>query len=596
MDDLLIRDARRRLNAARDVGAAAEGILDALTENGYPLPSLYLERGGRLRCLGARGYWQIFDGIPPGSGVIGSTYGSGEARVIGDIASDPDYIAAVDDVVAEVCVPICAVGTPIGALNVESTTWLPDNALDTMTRVAELFARRVDELGGPPRESPAQRLARYGSRLAGVADRVEIEAIALDAALELSGMSSAIFVKHSVDGLLTASTCRGPLARAVERLTDRGLGAVASWVHKATSCYTFGDASGPGFPGGEVLRESGVGTVIVLALLSGSERLGTLVVADAHGLEPDGETVELLELLASQTASSLRTVLATEAVRDSERRFRTLAEHSSDVICLHHPNGTLAYVSPCSVDVFGRRPGEMIGSELFAGCHPEDRERLKREVDDALRHGGVVVYRSTIGTGEGRWFETTITPVRDGSYGAQSSTRDVTERRRAEHRLAHEAQHDSLTGLPNRAHLMKRLEEVLAAGRNLAVLFVDLDGFKAINDRFGHTAGDEMLRAVARKMSGAARPNDIIARFGGDEFVMLCLDVGDPLAAQVIADRLANRLAEPFSLAAGTAQIKASIGISIGGEGAATPAGLLAAADAAMYRAKRPVALRSVLP
>jgi diguanylate cyclase (GGDEF)-like protein/PAS domain S-box-containing protein len=353
---------------------------------------------------------------------------------------------------------------------------------------------------------------------------------------------------------------------------------------------------GRGFPGGEVLRESGIGAVIVLALLSRGERLGTLVVADGGVLKPHSDTVELLELLVSQTASGLRTVLATEAVRDSERRFRTLAEHSSDVICLHHPNGTLAYVSPSATTVLGRRPGDLIGTDLFEPCHAEEKDGLKREVQAALRHGGVVVYRCTIGSGEDRWFETTITPVRDGSYGAQSSTRDVTERRRTEHRLAHQALHDALTGLPNRVHLMKRLEEVLAGGKELALLFTDLDGFKAVNDRFGHTAGDEMLRAVARRMSGGARPSDMIARLGGDEFVMLCLDVTDPMAAQVIADRLAWRLAEPFSLSVGKAMIRASIGIAIGNAASHTAAELLADADAAMYRAKRRDLSRSPLP
>lgn len=594
-DELLIEDLQRRLDEARDVPGAAEALLDLLVENGFQLPSLYLERGGRLRCLGARGYWQIFDGIPPGSGVIGSTYQSVEGRAIPDVTTEPHYIAAVDEVVAEVCVPICRGDRAIGALNVESTDRLPEAALETLERVAEMFARRVDDLGGPPRESPAQRLARYGSNLAGVATRGEIEAITLDAALDLSGMSSAVFLEHLVVGPVTVTARRGPLASAVDSLTRDGLGAVTSWVRKATSCYTFGDPAGREFPGGEVLRKSGIRTGIVLALLSRGERLGTLVLADARQVQPQSETVELLELLASQTASSLRTVLATEAVHDSERRFRTLAEHSSDVICLHHPNGSLAYVSPSSTTVLGRQPADMIGTDLFAACRPQEEEGLRREVECALREGGVVVYRCTIGTGEDRWFETTITPVRDGSYGAQSSTRDVTERRRAERRLAHQALHDSLTGLPNREQLLQRLDEVLGAGRELALLFTDLDGFKAVNDRFGHTAGDEMLRAVGRRMVAAARPNDMIARLGGDEFVMLCVDVADPLAAQVIAERLAARLSETFSLSVGTATIRASIGVALGNAQSHTPADLLADADAAMYRSKRPDVSRSTL-
>jgi len=180
----------------------------------------------------------------------------------------------------------------------------------------------------------------------------------------------------------------------------------------------------------------------------------------------------------------------------------------------------------------------------------------------------------------------------DGTSLARAM-RYALERQRAERHLARLALRDPLTGLPNRVLFADRLEHALArrgresgAGR-LTLMFIDLDGFKAVNDRLGHLAGDELLVEVARRLRAQMRTSDTVARLGGDEFTVLCEGAADPEAAVVLATRLAETLAEPYELADGTAEIGAAIGIALARPGEQPAGELLRRADAAMYEAKR---------
>ncbi|MBA2731086.1 MAG: GAF domain-containing protein, partial [Euzebyaceae bacterium] len=142
----------RRLSAARTIDEAASAVVEHLVEAGMPLPSLYLERGGRLRCRAMRGYWQVQDGIPPSRGVIGATVRAGTTMLIRPQHSD-DYIEAAPNVASEVCVPLWDAGTVVGALNVEAEFDLSDEHVRTVEASAAAFATRLAELGGRPRES-----------------------------------------------------------------------------------------------------------------------------------------------------------------------------------------------------------------------------------------------------------------------------------------------------------------------------------------------------------------------------------------------------------------------------------------------------------
>src|SRR5947209_2855893 len=168
---------------------------------------------------------------------------------------------------------------------------------------------------------------------------------------------------------------------------------------------------------------------------------------------------------------------------------------------------------------------------------------------------------------------------------------DITERKAAEEAMLHQAFHDALTGLPNRALFLDRLGQALARrGRReavTAVLFLDLDRFKWINDSLGHAAGDGLLQAVAERLDGAVRPGDSVARFGGDEFVVLCDDLAGEWEALSIAERLTAALTPHFCIEGRDLSVSASVGIATtAGATVATADTLLRDADAAMYRSK----------
>ncbi len=281
---------------------------------------------------------------------------------------------------------------------------------------------------------------------------------------------------------------------------------------------------------------------------------------------------------------------------ESEARFRALAENTSDLVCLHDPDGLYQYLSPSVRRLLGYEPDELVGTHPVDRVHPEDRGLLE---DSLLAAGATgnrsqeVAYRVRRRGGAYVWFESVITAItgRDGIVvQLQSSSRDITERKRTEAELVRLAFHDELTGLPNRALLLDRIGQALKVSRrtrqNVAVLFIDLDGFKAVNDTIGHYAGDATLVAVAERLTGMVRPGDTLARLGGDEFVMLCTGVETTQAATAVAARVLHALNQPFTVYGRTIDLSASIGIAIS-SGMDEPLRLVENADSAMYEAKR---------
>jgi diguanylate cyclase (GGDEF)-like protein len=186
-----------------------------------------------------------------------------------------------------------------------------------------------------------------------------------------------------------------------------------------------------------------------------------------------------------------------------------------------------------------------------------------------------------------------LTALRDragGLSGFAFVSRDVSDRKQIEDELAVLALHDHLTGLPNRALFLEQLASGLARARRhrsqLALLFVDLDEFKAVNDRLGHAAGDQLLIAAAERLGAAVRDNDLVARFGGDEFTVLCEDLHADQQATAIAQRILTALQQPLTVEGSTLSVPASIGIALAAGVSETAAALLHKADAAMYQAK----------
>jgi len=280
----------------------------------------------------------------------------------------------------------------------------------------------------------------------------------------------------------------------------------------------------------------------------------------------------------------------------SERRFRALIEHSSDVVTVFDEDGTIRYDSPSSFAVLGYAPNERVGKSGFEFVHEDDRDRAY-EVLAQVTTNGVdatnVEIRVRHHSGAYRWVDACITNLSNepAVQGYVANFRDITDRKNLEEQLAHQAFHDPLTGLANRALLLDRIDHALKTTRRdpkrqLALLYLDLDDFKTVNDALGHEAGDALLREAAARLAGALRPGDTASRLGGDEFAVLLEDLPERDLAYEIGARLLESLQSPFHADGDGVCINASIGIAVSTGTEEDAAALLRNADLAMYRAK----------
>jgi diguanylate cyclase (GGDEF)-like protein/PAS domain S-box-containing protein len=288
-------------------------------------------------------------------------------------------------------------------------------------------------------------------------------------------------------------------------------------------------------------------------------------------------------------------LLAETAVRQNEARFRSLVQHSSDVIIVTRANGTMRFVSPSANRVFGYDPSEMVGRPLVTLLHPDDRDRATATFEHAARSPGVtgpVEWRFR--QPDGSWLHAEILATNLTSdptvKGIVLNTRDVSERKRLEEQLTHQAFHDPLTGLANRALFRDRVSHALALAQRqthpITVLFLDLDDFKRVNDSLGHAEGDRLLISAAERFLSCARAADTVARLGGDEFAILIEHAAGPDGRTELLERLATAMGHPFTLSGNQVQVTASIGVATAAQGD-TADDLLRNADVAMYAAKR---------
>ena len=243
------------------------------------------------------------------------------------------------------------------------------------------------------------------------------------------------------------------------------------------------------------------------------------------------------------------------AKAQGEARFKALVHHSSDLITLVDADLAISYQTPSITRLLGYAEDELIGTQLADLTHPDDRLSLlaARAEATAEEHASTTSHlRLRHKDGSYRHVQSIHTNLlADPDVRAVVvTTRDVTSQKELEAQLQHNAFHDALTGLANRALFADRLDHALARTDRLAdpvaVLFVDLDDFKAVNDASGHTAGDELLVAVAERLRRTLRPSDTIARLGGDEFAVLIEDAAEPGRPEAAAQRLLAALAEPF--------------------------------------------------
>ena len=446
---------RRALAVARTPAGAAAAVVDHLAATDGLMPSLYLEREGRLRCQAVRGYWQIRDGMPPTAGVIGRTFRTGAPTIELDVASSVDYLEAANEVAAEICVPIHLDGAVVGVINVESPQTLPLALVADLEGCAAAFAARLAELGGPPPTSAAQRLLAHATRLSALRGARDIEREMIEAAQDVLAMDSAILLRRDAFGRLTPAEAVGPLASTLRNASAEAVATLQDFVLGGTSAYTVDEPQGGVGDGMRALRAAGVEAVVAIELGGEDDPRGILVVADSRPKALGTDEVELLELLVTHAASCLRTA---EAV-----------------------------------------------TEL--------RERAARDPLTGLGHHGTF--------------------------------------------------HDALSSA-------RRLSEI-------AVLIIDIDGFKTINDAQGHQAGDRLLVEVAAALSSALRRGDELFRIGGDEFAALV-----HVTEEAEALEAGRRLREAAAL---TRTVTVSVGVAVP-FGHESDAALLARADRALYAVK----------
>jgi diguanylate cyclase (GGDEF)-like protein/PAS domain S-box-containing protein len=286
------------------------------------------------------------------------------------------------------------------------------------------------------------------------------------------------------------------------------------------------------------------------------------------------------------------------ALLESERRFRALLETVQLVAVVLDEKGTVTFCNDYFLGLAGHARADVLGRDWFDLCVPEaEREARRTSYEEKLTPGLIAPHdESSIltGTGELRrifWHNTVLRHADGTAAGAARIGVDVTEQRAAEAKIEHDALHDALTGLPNRTLFLERLRAALLRAKRrkdyvFAVLFVDLDRFKVINEGLGHSAGDRLLVEAARVLETCVRPQDTVARLGGDEFTILLDDVRDELYATRVASRIQRALLSPFDLGGHEAFTSASIGIALSSAGYERAEDVMRDADTAMYRAK----------
>jgi diguanylate cyclase (GGDEF)-like protein/PAS domain S-box-containing protein len=327
---------------------------------------------------------------------------------------------------------------------------------------------------------------------------------------------------------------------------------------------------------------------VSLALVAGC---GALIVAVS--VAPVPGAIRIAGWLGSGSVALLGVVvvLYAERARRSEDRARRMVQDARDLIVVSDRSGVIKDQSTWGAEVLGYGPRELTGLNVLALAHPDNEAAARQLLDAAVAAPGErfsVELQMRHADGSWRYVEARARSLLEVPEvaGIVASFRDITERRVLEAEVAHQALHDPLTGLANRALFRNRVEHALTRRGNPlpAVLLVDLDGFKIVNDSLGHAAGDELLIEVAGRLRLCVRPDDTLARLGGDEFAVLLDDVADPRDVGNVARRILRSLQEPYTLAQKEIFVTASIGVAVHETEGVDP--LLRDADVALYMAK----------
>ncbi len=373
------------------------------------------------------------------------------------------------------------------------------------------------------------------------------------------------------------------------------------WDDEAVASYTPQLAAAPdGDPDAWLADDA----LFVTLDATDGRRLGVISVDEPiGGRRPDDQLIDVLTAVAAHAAAAIESSHHVAQLQVASARHRAVIAASLDAVIAVDSSGRILEFNPAAERTFGYSAGEAVGCDsaqllLCAEDRDSYREGLARAfaTSDATQGDRRAELMAVRADGSCLPVELSLTLV-EASRGSEpiiyAFVRDISERRRGEEHLTYLAYHDQLTGLPNRILIEEQLDLAIArarrTGRTVALMFLDLDDFKAVNDRLGHSVGDLLLAAVATRLRGVLRDTDVLARRGGDEFLILLSDLdGDPVkAAKAVGVKLHEALRERFVVPGAELRTSASIGVSLCPADATDTEALLRHADAAMYRAKR---------
>ncbi|GFK95056.1 putative signaling protein [Fundidesulfovibrio magnetotacticus] len=384
-------------------------------------------------------------------------------------------------------------------------------------------------------------------------------------------------------GIVTERDMVGFLARGVDLsgvILERVMSSPVVTAHRDT----------PVHQAAALMSERGIRRLVVVD--SDGRLAGMLTQSDiVKGME--ARYVEMLKDVIREKDHLLRQAVA-EAARKTVY-LDTILNTSVDLGIAATDGETIAFVNQAALSLLGLDENQAIGQdvEVFHRCLGVPQSRMRKAVSQ-VRKGGVHHFRATVSpNGSERFLDARVSGIRDAQGGVTGYVvmlRDVTERRLAEETIRRMAYHDALTGLPNRFLVADRLEQGLNQAKRrgclLAVMLLDLDGFKVVNDNLGHSTGDLLLKQVAGRIAGLLRRSDTVGRMGGDEFLVVLPEVKTPEGVAAVASKMLRAVGQPVELQGAQARVSASIGLALYPWDGATGEALIQRADAAMYEAK----------
>ncbi len=559
----LLTEVRHLIDTATSTDDMLQAVVEATVNIlGYTHVGIHLRYGNVLVLKHQIGYNYITDQIPIDSGITGRVVQTGKPMFLPDAQQDPDFIG-LSETRSEICVPLTDHKQVMGVLNVETIgeesltrddlqllTLLGSQVSAALTRV-----RLYEQLG--------EREEQYRTLIHTVQDII----FQTDATGRITFVNPAW---ETITGI-TTQTLSGAFMVTLLHPDDRAVAqqTCALMLHNhQPSCQC------------EVRLRVRDGTYHWFEVVAWTRHHSDGTIAGLAGTMKD--ITHRLEML--------------NELQTSEHRFRSLLENMTDIILIISSTGHVKYATPSFERALGHTLRTIQDDTLLTLIHPDEYDRMhdmlhRLHAGEAHQSRGEYRIRHTNGTW--LYFETVATSLLDDPAitGIVVNCHDVTARREAAESLQYNAMHDSLTGLPNRDFFMLRLEVALERTRKLdgsffALLFLDLDNFKLVNDSLGHIAGDMYLQHIAACLRTSVRSHDFLARLGGDEFTILLDPVHSPEEVTSIADTIQNTLAEPFYLEGHRMSATTSIGILLHATEYNDLQDLLRDADIAMYHAK----------